>query len=97
MRARAEARAQHFDDAANVVDRVLASAKLGENQRTRLRRSRIGFVFQSYNLLPSLTVEENLTLPLRLAGTPADRRWLMDLVERVGIADLLHRRPGGGN
>jgi putative ABC transport system ATP-binding protein len=69
-------------------------AKLSENQRTRLRRSRIGFVFQSYNLLPSLTVEENLTLPLRLAGAPADQRWLRDLVERVGIADLLHRRPG---
>jgi putative ABC transport system ATP-binding protein len=71
-----------------------AIGKLSENQRTRLRRSRIGFVFQSYNLLPSLTVEENLTLPLRLAGAPADRRWLRDLVERVGIADLLHRRPG---
>ncbi|MDA1361956.1 ABC transporter ATP-binding protein [Glycomyces luteolus] len=69
-------------------------AKLSEHQRTRLRRSRIGFVFQSYNLLPSLTVEENLTLPLRLAGAPADQRWLRDLVERVGIADLLHRRPG---
>lgn len=68
-------------------------SRLSETQRTRLRRSRIGFVFQSYNLLPSLTVEENITLPLRLAGTPADRKWLQGLVERVGIADLLHRRP----
>jgi putative ABC transport system ATP-binding protein len=67
---------------------------LSETKRTRLRRARVGFVFQSYNLLPSLTVEENLTLPLRLAGADADQRWLRHLVARVGIADLLHRRPG---
>ncbi|MCC3763571.1 ABC transporter ATP-binding protein [Glycomyces sp. TRM65418] len=66
---------------------------LSETKRTRVRRARVGFVFQSYNLLPSLTVEENLTLPLRLAGADADRRWLRHLVERVGIAELLHRRP----
>ncbi|THV21767.1 ABC transporter ATP-binding protein [Glycomyces paridis] len=66
---------------------------LSETKRTLLRRRRIGFVFQSYNLLPSLTVEENLTLPLRLSGAAADRTWLRHLVERVGIADLLDRRP----
>jgi putative ABC transport system ATP-binding protein len=62
-------------------------------KRTLLRQGRIGFVFQSYNLLPSLTVEENLQLPLRLAGAEADRDWLAQLAERTGIADLLQRRP----
>ncbi|THV39697.1 ABC transporter ATP-binding protein [Glycomyces buryatensis] len=70
-------------------------AHLSETQRTRSRRSRIGFVFQAYNLLPSLTVEENITLPLRLAGTDADKQWLRSLVDRIGLGDLLHRRPGG--
>ncbi|MCD0442532.1 ATP-binding cassette domain-containing protein [Glycomyces sp. A-F 0318] len=67
---------------------------LGEAKRTLLRQGRIGFVFQSYNLLPSLTVEENLQLPLRLAGAEADRPWLRLLAERTGVADLLRRRPG---
>ncbi|HEX2143151.1 MAG TPA: ABC transporter ATP-binding protein [Glycomyces sp.] len=67
---------------------------LSETQRTRWRRSRVGFVFQAHNLLPSLTVEENITLSLRQSGAAADRRWLQNLVGRVGIADLLHRRPG---
>ncbi|WP_051703823.1 ABC transporter ATP-binding protein [Glycomyces sp. NRRL B-16210] len=67
---------------------------LSETKRTLLRRRRIGFVFQSYNLLPSLTVEENLTLPLRLSGAAADGNWLRHLVARVGLADLLDRRPG---
>ena len=69
-------------------------SSLSETKRTMLRRDRIGFVFQSYNLLPSLTVEENITLPLRLSGSPADRRWLRSLVERIGLGGLLHRRPG---
>lgn len=67
---------------------------LSEAKRTVLRRDRVGFVFQSYNLLPSLTVEENLTLPLRLSGAKADRAWLGHLVERVGLTGLLARRPG---
>jgi putative ABC transport system ATP-binding protein len=66
---------------------------LSETRRTLLRRKRIGFVFQSYNLMPSLTVEENLTLPLRLSGATADGPWLSHLVERVGLAGLLDRRP----
>jgi putative ABC transport system ATP-binding protein len=66
---------------------------LSEAKRTLLRQGRIGFVFQSYNLLPSLTVEENLQLPLRLAGAEADREWLAELAERAGISGLLHRRP----
>ncbi|WP_344492701.1 ABC transporter ATP-binding protein [Glycomyces endophyticus] len=66
---------------------------LNETKRTLLRRKHIGFVFQSYNLMPSLTVEENLTLPLRLSGATADGGWLGHLVERVGLAGLLDRRP----
>ncbi|MEV0585756.1 ABC transporter ATP-binding protein [Nonomuraea sp. NPDC050310] len=66
---------------------------LSETKRTVLRRERIGFVFQSYNLLPSITVEENLTLSLRLAGRRPDRAWLAELVERVGLQDRLRHRP----
>ncbi|HEU5127182.1 MAG TPA: ABC transporter ATP-binding protein [Glycomyces sp.] len=69
-------------------------SRLSETKRTALRRDRVGFVFQSYNLLPSLTVEENVTLPLRLSGASADRKWIGELVERVGIGGLLRRRPG---
>ncbi|MCH7232802.1 ABC transporter ATP-binding protein [Glycomyces sp. L485] len=69
-------------------------SRLSETKRTMLRRGRIGFVFQSYNLLPSLTVEENITLPLRLSGAPADTRWLEALVDRVDLGDLLGRKPG---
>jgi putative ABC transport system ATP-binding protein len=50
-------------------------------------------VFQAYNLIPSLTIEDNITLPLRLAGRTADRDWLHTLVERVGLADRLSHRP----
>lgn len=66
---------------------------LSEAKRTLLRQGRIGFVFQSYNLLPSLTVEENLQLPLRLAGAEADRDWLARLADRTGIAKFLQHRP----
>jgi putative ABC transport system ATP-binding protein len=68
-------------------------AGLNETKRTQLRRERVGFVFQAYNLIPSLTIEDNITLPLRLAGRTADRDWLHTLVERVGLADRLSHRP----
>ncbi|WP_155830088.1 ABC transporter ATP-binding protein [Glycomyces tenuis] len=71
-----------------------AIGPLNETKRTMLRRDRIGFVFQSYNLLPSLTVEENITLPLRLSGASADRRWLGELVKRAGLGRMLRLRPG---
>ncbi|MGD2113715.1 MAG: ABC transporter ATP-binding protein [Acidobacteriota bacterium] len=63
--------------------------RLGERERTLFRRSSIGFVFQFFNLIPTLTVEENLLLPQELAGrvTEADRRRAADLLERVGLAD----------
>ncbi|MFE1584294.1 ABC transporter ATP-binding protein [Streptomyces sp. NPDC058737] len=66
---------------------------LNETRRTELRRERVGFVFQAYNLIPSLSVEDNITLPLRLAGRRPDRDWLRTLTERVGLADRLSHRP----
>jgi len=66
---------------------------LKEVALTELRRERIGFVFQAYNLLPALTVEQNITLPLRLSGRAADRQWLGDVVGKVGLADRLSHLP----
>ncbi|MBX9245619.1 ABC transporter ATP-binding protein [Actinotalea ferrariae] len=66
---------------------------LSERQRTLLRRERLGFVFQAFNLVPSLTAEENITLPLRLAGRSADRTWLAELVATLGLGDRLTHRP----
>ena len=66
---------------------------LNETRRTELRRERIGFVFQAYNLIPSLSIEDNITLPLRLAGRAPDHGWLSTLVGRVGLADRLSHRP----
>jgi putative ABC transport system ATP-binding protein len=60
---------------------------------TRLRRDKIGFVFQTFNLVPTLTAAENITLPADLAGTKVDREWLGHLVGRLGIADRLTHRP----
>jgi putative ABC transport system ATP-binding protein len=60
---------------------------------TQLRRDRIGFVFQSFNLVPTLTAAENITLPAALAGVKADRDWLAYLVEQLGIGDRLTHRP----
>ncbi|MEU9127868.1 ABC transporter ATP-binding protein [Kitasatospora sp. NPDC048540] len=67
---------------------------LSENRLTRLRRSRIGFVFQSFNLLPSLSVQQNVLLPQRLAGGRQDRRLAKELLARVGLAEHGGRRPG---
>ncbi|MFJ6849417.1 ABC transporter ATP-binding protein [Streptomyces sp. NPDC091271] len=67
---------------------------MSENQLTELRRSRLGFVFQAFNLLPSLTVEQNVLLPLRLAGQRQDRRRAAEALAQVGLADKARRRPG---
>ena len=67
---------------------------MGENQLTELRRSRLGFVFQAFNLLPSLTVEQNVLLPMRLAGQRQDRRRAKEVLAQVGLADKTKRRPG---
>ncbi|MEV7549303.1 ABC transporter ATP-binding protein [Amycolatopsis sp. NPDC089917] len=66
---------------------------LREKALTELRRTRIGFVFQAYNLLPSLNVLQNITLPMRLAGKKPDPQWLREIVEGVGIAKRLEHRP----
>jgi len=67
--------------------------RLNDRKLTRLRRDRIGFVFQSFNLLPTLTARENITLPLVLAGRKPDRVWLDHVVDVVGLADRLDHRP----
>ncbi|MFF5438401.1 ABC transporter ATP-binding protein [Streptomyces achromogenes] len=67
---------------------------MGENRLTELRRSRLGFVFQAFNLLPSLTVEQNVLLPMRLAGQRQDRGRAAAMLARVGLADKAGRRPG---
>ncbi|MEU9634697.1 ABC transporter ATP-binding protein [Streptomyces tendae] len=67
---------------------------MDENELTELRRSRLGFVFQAFNLLPSLTVEQNVLLPMRLAGERQDRRSAAEVLAQVGLADKARRRPG---
>ncbi|WP_242894062.1 ABC transporter ATP-binding protein [Actinomadura litoris] len=67
--------------------------RLNETRRTRLRRERIGFVFQAFNLIPSMDVEQNITLPLQLAGTKADPGRVAEVARRVGLADRLRHRP----
>jgi len=66
---------------------------LSERQRTLLRRDRIGFVFQSFNLVPALTAAENIALPLTLAGRKPEPDWLRRLVEVLGLGDRLDHRP----
>jgi putative ABC transport system ATP-binding protein len=66
---------------------------LGDKQLTMLRRDRIGFVFQSFNLLSTLNALENITLPLDLAGRKPDRAWLDSVIEATGLADRLRHRP----
>jgi putative ABC transport system ATP-binding protein len=61
---------------------------------TQLRRDRIGFVFQAFNLVPTLTAAENIALPAALAGRKIDQGWLDYLVKQLGIADRLSHRPG---
>jgi putative ABC transport system ATP-binding protein len=65
-----------------------------DRQLTRLRRDRVGFVFQAYNLLPVLSAADNITLPLAIAGRRPEREWLAAVAEAVGLADRLSHRPG---
>ncbi|MEX0993225.1 MAG: ABC transporter ATP-binding protein [Solirubrobacterales bacterium] len=67
--------------------------QLGDRELTELRRTKIGFVFQAFNLLPVLTAEENITLPLRIAGRPIDQQWLDQLVGTVGLAERRTHLP----
>jgi putative ABC transport system ATP-binding protein len=67
--------------------------KLNDNELTRLRREHIGFVFQFFNLLPMLTAEENVVLPLSIAGEKIDEAWIGDLLGKVGLTDRRGHRP----
>ena len=64
-----------------------------EKQLTVVRRDKIGFVFQSYNLIPTLNAIENITLPIALAGRKPDKQWLDQVIATVGLADRLNHRP----
>ncbi len=66
---------------------------LGDNELTRLRRDKIGFVFQAYNLVPTLTAKENITLPLDIAGRKIDSEWFDTVVSTVGLGDRLDHKP----
>ena len=66
---------------------------LDDNKLTRLRREHIGFVFQFFNLLPMLSAEENVVLPLTIAGEKADREWLEGLLSQTGLDDRRSHRP----
>ena len=66
---------------------------LNDKHLTLLRRDRVGFIFQTYNLVPTLTALENITLPMDLAGRMPDRIWLDKVVETIGLRDRLQHRP----
>jgi len=66
---------------------------LGDGDMTKLRRDKLGFVFQFFNLVPVLTAEENITLPLRIAGRDVDKDWLETLLDTVGIRERRTHRP----
>jgi putative ABC transport system ATP-binding protein len=67
--------------------------EMGDQELTLLRREHIGFIFQFFNLLPMLTAEENITLPLDLAGTKPEKGWVDDVVAKVGLSDRRRHRP----
>ena len=68
--------------------------RLKDDRLAVFRRRKIGFIFQSYNLVPSLNVWENIVLPIGLDGRKVDREYVMDLVRKIGMADRLHALPG---
>ena len=68
-------------------------AALNDNQLTELRRDRIGFVFQAFNLVPTLTAAENITLPAKLAGRKVDPDWFDHVIDTVGLRPRLNHRP----
>jgi putative ABC transport system ATP-binding protein len=68
-------------------------AELDDRRLTHLRRDRVGFIFQTFNLLPVLSAEENILLPLSIAGRRPDDGWFDRLIDTIGIRDRLHHRP----
>jgi putative ABC transport system ATP-binding protein len=67
--------------------------KLREKKLTKLRRDRIGFIFQAFNLVPTLTARENIELPMKLAGRTPDQAWVDEVVATVGLGNRLHHLP----
>lgn len=68
--------------------------RLKDDRLAGVRRRKIGFIFQSYNLVPSLNVWENIVLPIGLDGRKVDREYVMDIVRKIGMSDRLHALPG---
>ncbi len=68
-------------------------ASLTDKELTKTRRDRLGFIFQSFNLVPTLTAEENITLPTDIAGRKVDRAWFDEVTGRLGLTDRLSHRP----
>jgi putative ABC transport system ATP-binding protein len=68
-------------------------SSLNDKELTRLRRDKIGFIFQAYNLVPTLTAAENITLPMDIAGRKPDQEWVDRLIDIVGLRDRLSHRP----
>jgi putative ABC transport system ATP-binding protein len=66
---------------------------LSDKRLTLLRRDQIGFIFQAFNLLPTLTAAENIVLPIRIAGRKPDTSWVQQIVETVGLNERLHHKP----
>ena len=66
---------------------------LSDKKMTQLRRDRIGFVFQAFNLVPTLTALENITLPIDIAGRQPDQQWLDSVIDTLGLRDRLAHRP----
>jgi putative ABC transport system ATP-binding protein len=80
-------------DSGSVVVGDLDLTRLKDKALTRLRRDEIGFVFQSFNLVPTLTARENILLPLAIAGRQPDRAWYDSVIATVGLADRLDHKP----
>lgn len=70
-----------------------AVSSLNDKALTRLRRDNIGFIFQAFNLIPTLNARENITLPLDLAGAKGDKKWIDEVIKTVGLADRQTHRP----
>jgi putative ABC transport system ATP-binding protein len=80
-------------DSGEVLIGELDITRLKDKALTRLRRDEIGFVFQSYNLVPTLTADENIKLPLAIAGRKPDRDWYDNVIATVGLGDRLSHKP----
>jgi putative ABC transport system ATP-binding protein len=76
---------------ARIGDTVIS--ELSDKDLTLLRRQRLGFIFQAFNLVPTLTAQENIELPLLLGGREADREWAAEVTDSLGLADRLEHRP----